>query len=212
MSEVNTVNVLAIDEEKLKFRVTMTVSGANVAQNNGIYKFLLPIPTALANSNHYNSCVIDCNGFQAYALGGTADPAWTVDIPAAPALLKIGCVELQLDIPSSQTVTSTQFNANESGVGVSRVGGYREVLFLECKSVGDGAGNVVLAGRSAVWTGISPAKPIMCGNPFGKTITIRNHDPMSDDRCWLVSAGAGAGSPDVGHYVYSFDITMIKNN
>ena len=211
MEGINTVNVLAIDEEKLKFRVTMTVSGANVAQDEGIYKFFLPIPTALANSNEYDSCVIDCNGFQAYALGGVADPCWSVDLAAGAQRLKIGCVELQLDIPCSQTVTSTQFRAIDSGVGNSRVGGYREVLFLKVDSVGDGAGNVALGGRSAVWNGASPARPIICGNPFGKTITIRNHDPMSDDRCYLVSFAAGAGSADVGHYVYSFDITMVAN-
>ena len=76
---------------------------------------------------------------------------------------------------------------------------------------GDGNGNVALGGRTAVWNGASPARPIICGNPFGKTITIRNHDPMSDDRCYLVSFAAGAGSADVGHYVYSFDITMVPN-
>ena len=213
---INTVNVLAIDEEKLKFRVTVTISAPNVTANDtqGVYKFQLPIPTALANSDQYDSCVIDCNGFQAYTLGATADPAWTVDIPAAAQLKKVGCIELQLDIPSSQTVTSTQFRVLDSGVGENRVGGYRELLFLKVESVGDGAGNVALGGRSAVWRGESPAKPIMCGNPFGKTITIRNQDPMSNDRCWLVTAGGGgggAGGNDIGHYVYSFDITMIPN-
>lgn len=212
---INTVNVLAIDEEKLKFRVTVTISAPNVSafDTQGVYKFQLPIPTAIANSDQYDSCVIDCNGFQAYALGTVADPTWTVDIPAAAQLKKVGCIELQLDIPSSQTVTSTQFRPLDSGVGENRVGGYREILFLKVDSVGDGNGNVALAGRTAVWRGESPAKPIMCGNPFGKTITIRNQDPMSNDRCWLVSsfAGAGAGGPDIGHYVYSFDITMVKN-
>lgn len=212
---INTVNVLAIDEEKLKFRVTVTFSAPNIAPNDnqGVYKFQLPIPTALANSHQYDSCVIDCNGFQAYTLGTVADPAWTVDIPAAPQLKKVGCIELQLDIPSSQTVTSTQFRVRDSGIGENRVGGYRELLFLKVESVGDGNGNVTLAGRTAVWRGESPGKPIMCGNPFGKTLTIRNQDPMSNDRCWLVSsaAGGGAGGPDIGHYAYSFDITMVPN-
>tara|TARA_S200002703_G_scaffold140581_1_gene131913 strand:+ start:3631 stop:4275 length:645 start_codon:yes stop_codon:yes gene_type:complete len=213
MSEgINTVNVLAIDEEKLKFRVTATFAAPNITVDQGEYKFLLPIPTALANSNEYNSCVIDCNGFQAYALGGIGDPCWSVDIPGAAQRKKIGCIELQLDIPSSQTVTTTSAVAATSGVGNSRVGGYRELLFLQVNSVGDGNGNVDSAsGRCAVWTGESPAKPIMCGNPFGKTITIRNHDPLSDSDCWLVSFAAGAGSADVGHYVYSFDITMVPN-
>ena len=83
---------------------------------------------------------------------------------------------------------------------------------MKLDSVGDGAGNTVLAGRSAAWTGTSPAKPILCGNPFGKTLRIINHDPLSDFNVWLVSAAAGAGSADRGCYVYSFDITMIPNN
>lgn len=211
MSEVNTVNVLAIDEEKLKFRVTATFDAAPIAPNQGEYKFLLPIPTALANSNHYNSCVIECHGFQAYALGGTADPAWTRG-GAAPALIKVGTLELQLDIPSSQSSTTTSLVAAVSGVGNTRLGGYRELLFLDCHSVGDGVGNVALGGRSAAWTGKSTSQPLMCGNPFGKTITIRNHDPISDNLVWLASAAAGGGSADVGNYIYSFDITMIKNN
>lgn len=213
MNGINTVNVLSIDEEKLKFRVTTTFDAAGIAQNQGEYKFLLPIPTAIGNNEDYNSCVIECNGFQAYALGGTADPTFTRGpVGVAPAAnIKVGTLELQLDIPSSQSSTTTSLVNAVSGVGNTRLGGYRELLFLECHSVGDGAGNVALGGRSAAWTGKSTSKPIMCGNPFGKTITIRNHDPISDNLVWLVSAAAGAGSPDVGNYIYSFDITMIPN-
>ena len=120
-------------------------------------------------------------------------------------------MELQLNIPSSQTVNTTNLLATDSGVGSSRIGGYRELLFLECKSIGDGNGNVALGGRSACWTGTSPASPIMCGNPFGQTLTIRNHDPINDDKVWLVSQAVGAGGADVGQYLYSFDITMVPN-
>jgi len=211
MEGINTVNVLSIDEEKLKFRITVSFSAPQLAQDSGEYKFLLPIPTAIGNNEDYNSCVIDCNGFTAYALGGTADPTWNVNIGGG-VRVKVGALELQMDIPSSQTITTTNVVPADSGVGNSRVGGYREVLFLQVNSVGDGNGNVDSAsGRCATWVGTSPAKPIMCGNPFGKTITIRNHDPISDDLCWLVSFGAGAGSADVGHYVYSFDVTMVPN-
>ena len=204
---INTVNVFSIDEEKLKFRVTVSFAAPNIAQDSGVYKFTLPIPTSLANSHEYNSCIIDCNGFQAYALGATADPVWC--FPGA--LVKIGALELQLDVPSSQTVTTTNVVPADSGVGNSRIGGLRELLFLECKTVGDGAGNVALAGRAAAWTGQSPAKGVLCGNPFGQTLTIRNHDPINDDRVWIVSSAAGAGSADLGHYLYSFDITMVPN-
>ncbi len=208
MSEINTVNVLAIGEEKLKFRVTATFAAPQLTVDEGEYKFLLPIPTSLTNSHEYNSCVIECNGFQAYCLGGTGDPTWT----GPGALAKVGTIELQLDIPSSQTTTTTSLIAADDGVGDSRVGGYRELIFLDCHSVGDGAGNVAIGGRSAAWTGKSTSDPILCGNPFGKTITIRNTDPITDNRVWLVSAGGGAGGADLGHYIYSFDITMVKNN
>ena len=208
---INSVNVLSIDEEKLKFRITCTISAPNVNVNEGVYQFELPIPTALANNEDYNSCVIDCNGFQAYALGGVADPCWSIDLPGGAQRIKQGCIELQLDIPSSQTITSTQSRPIVSGVGDNRIGGYREVLFMKVDSVGDGNGNVALTGRTAVWNGSSPARPIICGNPFGKSITIRNHDPINDSKCYLVSFAAGAGSADVGHYVYSFDVTMVPN-
>tara|TARA_R100000951_G_C2611353_1_gene171324 strand:- start:340 stop:984 length:645 start_codon:yes stop_codon:yes gene_type:complete len=213
MEDINTVNVLSIDEEKLKFRVTAAITAPTIngTDKRGIYRFELPIPTALANSNEYNSCIIECNGFQAYVSGGTGDPCWSVDVPAGAVRKKVGCLELLLDIPSSQTVTSTQSTVLTSGVGDNKVGGYRELLFLKIDSVGDGAGNVVLGGRTAVWKGENPAKPIMCGNPFGKSITIRHQDPATADRCWLVSFGAGAGSADLGHYIYSFDITMVPN-
>jgi len=207
MSQINTVNVLSIGEEKLKFRVSATFAAPQLTVDQGEYKFLLPIPTSLTNSHEYNSCVIECNGFQAYCLGGIGDPTWT----APGALAKVGTIELHLDIPSSQTTTTSSLIAADDGVGNSKVGGYRELIFLDCHSVGDGAGNVAIGGRSAAWTGKSTSNPIMCGNPFGKTITIRNLDSMSNDRCWLVSAGGGAGGADVGHYVYSFDVTMIPN-
>lgn len=214
MEEINTVNVLSIDEEKLKFRVTATFSAPNMraGDKKGEYKFELPAPTALANSHEYNSCLIQCNGFQAYCLGNTADPCWNLDFGVG-LLIKVAAIELKLDVPSSQTVTSNTDDVPSSGVGQNKVGGYREILFLDCHSVGDGAGNVALAGRTAAWTGQSRSGPVMCGNPFGKTLTIRNNNAINDHKMWLVTnnAGAGAGGPDIGHYIYSFDITMIPN-
>ena len=209
-NQINSVNVYSIDEEKLKFRVTASFFAAGVGppSRQGEYTFYLPPPTSLANDQDYNSCIIDCNGLQAYALGNVADPTWT----SAAALMKVGTLELQLDIPCSQTITSESLLPLVAGVGNNKVGGYREVVFLEVKTVGDGAGNTVLAGRSAAWTGNSPAKAIMCGNPFGKTLKIINHDPINDAKVWIASAAGGAGSADRGCYVYSFDITMIPNN
>ena len=208
-NQINSVNVFSIDEEKLKFRITASffAPGVGAPSHQGEYSFYLPPPTSLAFDQDYNSCIIECNGIQAYALGNVADPTWT----SALALSKVGSIELQLDIPSSQTITSDSLVPGVAGVGDNKVGGYREILFLDIKTVGDGAGNVALAGRTSAWTGISPASPVMCGNPFGKTLKITAHDPISDGKVWLVSAAAGANSADVGCYVYSFDITMVPN-
>jgi hypothetical protein len=150
---------------------------------------------------------MECSGFQAYALSVVGDPAWT----SALALSKVGTLELQLDVPSSQTTTTTSLVAADSGVGNSRVGGYRELIFMECVSIGDNVGGVAIGGSTASWRGKSSSTPVLCGNPFGKTISIRNSDPISDDLVWLISAAAGAGTADRGCYIYSFEITMVPN-
>lgn len=203
MNSINSVDVLSIDEEKLKFRVIVSFLAQNLTENQGVYKFLLPNPTALTNSNRYDQCVIQCNGFHAYT-NNIGDPTWT----DTAAFAKVGCIQLELDIPSAQTVAT---NCNAAGVGFSSISGYRELLFLDCHSVGDDAANVGLAGTTAAWIGSSKSEPIMCGNPFGKTITIRNIDPVLNARVWLASQAAGAGGNDLGLYIYSFDITMIEN-
>ncbi len=53
MEGINTVNVLSIDEEKLKFRVTATFAAPNinVTDKRGEFKFELPFPNALGNSH-----------------------------------------------------------------------------------------------------------------------------------------------------------------
>lgn len=208
MNSINSVDVLSIDEEKLKFRVIVSFNAQNIDQDRGVYQFLLPNPTALTNSNRYDQCVIQCNGFHAYTTN-INDPTWS----DALALSKVGCIELELDIPSSQTITNVSNVAGLSGVGFSKISGYREVLFLECHSVGDANANVALAGTTAAWIGSSKSEPVMCGNPFGKTITIKNIDPVANAPVWLVSnaGGGGAGGADLGNYIYSFDITMIEN-
>lgn len=207
-SEINTVNVFSIDEEKLQFRVNVAFNAANLVQKKGEYKFLLPIPTSIANSHEYNSCRISCNGFQAYASGATADPTFS----KATALDKVGSILIQMDIPSSQTVSNSNNSNLVDKVGESSIGGYRDIVMLDCHSIGDGAGNVAVSGRSVAWTGRSFSEPILCGNPFGKTITIQNKDLIFDSKVWIVSAAAGINSADLGRYFYSFDITMIKNN
>jgi hypothetical protein len=65
MESINSVNVLAIDEERLKFRVIVGIAagaGAAVPQVAGRYKVDLPPLTSFGNSNHYNQTTITCDG------------------------------------------------------------------------------------------------------------------------------------------------------
>tara|TARA_R110002096_G_scaffold13962_2_gene48939 strand:+ start:71 stop:763 length:693 start_codon:yes stop_codon:yes gene_type:complete len=229
MKGSNVVNVISIDEERLKFRIHIgIIAGTNIVAstnpNKGTYKVALPIPTFFGNSNQYNQCLIKCNGFHASTDGAFADPAWSVSNPGAGvvnAFEKVTSLDIQLDIPSSQTtvITNGAFVAGGgvAGVnelGVSRVGGFRELMFLKVVSVGDANGNFDLAsGRVACWEGHSDSEPILCGNPFGQTLTISHKEPLNDELCYLASvagAGAAAGN-DLGRYIYSFDVTMVPN-
>jgi hypothetical protein len=210
---LNTVNVIAIDEEKLKFRVSVSFSAPNIAQGQGTYKFLLPAPTNIANSDHYNQCTVKCAGFAAYC-DGVADPVWT----STAALHKSAAIELTLDIPSSQTSRTTNVLAATNLVGNTDLGGYKEMIFLDCISIGGGNGvDYALAnaagggGIAACWRGKSDTQPILCGNPFGKSLTIRNVDPIIDAPLWLQAMGAANGA-DLGLYIYQFDIVMVPNN
>ena len=215
----NVVNVVAIDEERLKFRVSIAINAPGVRPREGTYQVELPIPTFFGNSNHYNSALIKCNGFSAATAGGTADPVWSVGVPgAARQFAKMSCVDIQLDVASSQTITITNGGVVAGAVandrlGQSRIGGYRELMFLKIVSVGDGNGAVDLgaSGRCASWEGTSNAEPLLCGNPFGKVLTITHNFPLNDERCYLASQGGGVNGADLGQYCYTFDITMVPN-
>jgi len=213
----NVVNVVAIDEERLKFRVSIAINAPGVLPREGTYQVELPIPTFFGNSNQYSNALIKCNGFAAYTGGGTADPAWLVGVPgAANVFAKMAAVDIQLDIPSSQTTTITNGGAVAGAVaadrlGQSRIGGFRELMFLKVVSIGDGAGNLALGGRSASWEGTSNSEPLLCGNPFGKVLTITHNFPLNDETCYLASVAGGVAGADVGEYCYTFDITMVPN-
>ena len=223
MKGSNVVNVTSIDEERLKFRVTIAIQGSGVGLGAnppfGEYPVAMPIPTFFGNSNEYNQCLIKCNGFMAYDPSGIADPVWDCAqaAPGAPRFFqKVGALEIQLDIPSSQTTTIQ--GGNYAGVvggdilGFARVGGYRELMFLDCHSVGDNTGGAyALGGTTAAWSGKSTSDPILCANPFGKTLTIKNRNATLDEACYLCSQAAGVGGVDRGDYFYSFDIQMVPN-
>ena len=215
---LNTVNVIAIDEEKLKFRVSVSFDANVVAQNQGTYKFLLPAPTNIANSDHYNQCTVKCNGFSAYC-DGIVDPVWR---STAAVGRKTAAIDLVLDVPSSQTSRTVNSVAADNLVGRTDLGGYKDMLFLEIVSVGGGGGQFYApgntaggaapggGGQSVAWMGKSDSDAILCGNPFGKTLTIQTFHAHSDKiPLWLASFAGGAA--DLGFYAYSFDITMVPN-
>jgi len=213
----NVVNVVAIDEERLKFRVNIAL--INRQARDGVYQVELPIPTFFGNSNQYNSALIKCTGFGALCPGAVADPVWSVGQPAGARIFsKMSCLEIQLDVPSSQTTEITNGGAIAGAVpadilGQSRIGGFRQLMFLKVVNAGDGNGNFDLAGsgRCACWPGESNSEPLLCGNPFGSVLTITNKFPTNDETCKLVSQAVGAAGPDLGEYCYTFDITMVPN-
>ena len=217
MKGTNVVNVVAIDEERLKFRVSIAINAPGVLPREGTYQVELPVPTFFGNSNEYSTALIKCNGFAAYAGGGTADPAWSVGVAGGARIFaKMATLDIQLDIPSSQTTTITNGGAVAGAVaadrlGQARIGGFRELMFLKVETVGDGAGNVALGGRSACWQGRSESEPLLCGNPFGKVLTITHNFPINDETCYIGSFAGGAAGADVGEYCYTFDITMVPN-
>ena len=63
MSDIETVNsvkVVSVDEEKLKFRVIVSLNGQLLADQDskGRYNFQIPIPTAIGNSYMFNQAVM----------------------------------------------------------------------------------------------------------------------------------------------------------
>ena len=215
----NVVNVVAIDEERLKFRVNIAL--INRQARDGVFQVELPIPTFFGNSNQYNSALIKCTGFGALCPGNIADPVWSIGQPAgARVFSKMSCIEIQLDVPSSQTTAITNGGAIAGAVpadilGQSRIGGFRQLMFLKVVNAGDAAGNfdfsAVGGGACACWLGESNSEPLLCGNPFGSVLTITHKFPTNDETCKLVSQAVGAAGPDLGEYCYTFDITMVPN-
>jgi len=213
MESINSVNVLSIDEEKLKFRAIVGLQAVGGISNRGIYKFNMPVPTSIANSDYYSQCTMKITNFAAAGQAGNNVPGWADRI--AGVGVKISALEVRLDIPSSQTTSlTTQTPPGQPGflpTGEQRIGGFMEFLNLDIVSVGDGGGNVDLIANPdcAAWRGLSNSEPIVCGNPFGKEITCTLIDPMSNRPCFIHNNGFP--NFEDGEYQFSLDITMIKN-
>lgn len=115
MTSVNSVKVLSIDEERLKFRFIASFNANLITQDQGQYTVLLEPPTSFANSDHYQACEITLDAFTATASSATGDPTWR-DVGLAANIKCPACI-IRLDVPSSQTTTQTCFTAASTNVG-----------------------------------------------------------------------------------------------
>lgn len=215
MESINTVNVLSLDEEKLKYRAIIACSGVGGALiNRGRYQFNMPAPTSIANSDYYSQCTMKISGFTASGQNGNNVPGWADQV--AGAGIKLSCLEVRLDIPSTQTVSLTTVTPPGQPAtlptGEQRIGGFMELLNLDIVSVGDANGNVDIIANPdcAVWRGTGNGDPILCGNPWGKQIHMSLINPLTNRPCFIHNNGFP--NFEDGAYILQLDIEMIKNN
>mgnify|MGYP003132283308 CR=1 FL=1 len=221
MESINSVNVLSIDEERLKFRVIVGVdasAGNAVPQDLGRYKFDLPPLTAFGNSTHYKQCHINLDGISCTAQSavGAANEAvaWTNGIATG----KVAALEVSLDVPSSGTLSNNQILAAEAGTGTNAIGRFMQLVPVQANLVGNNAGTRVsdVGGNdiglgSYAWQGNGLGEAIMCANPFGSTCQFSFKRPDSAHGTRLFIADVGNPAIDVGIYSLQFTITMIPN-
>jgi hypothetical protein len=219
MSEIQSVNVFSIDQERLKYRVILTtgvIPGGN--DFKGVFNFVIPPPTSFANSNEYNQCTIKLDSFTATPtdLAANTNAQWATSVGPE----KLGCVIIELDTPSSQ-VTEQRLavagDVDNKGLLNRRTGQFRQLLPLQLVSIGHtgaGAGPVPNAlGYSwvGIGSGIAATDPVLCGNIFGRDNRVRIIHPYSLTPTWI-QQGAVANSDNIAHYSFAFTITMIPNN
>lgn len=206
MESINSVKVLSIDEERLKFRVIAAFNANQITEHDGKYTFVLEPPTAFANSDHYQQCEIKLDKFTATTSSATGDPTWR-DVGLAANIKCPACI-VRLDVPSSQTIEKTCFTAASTNVGDIRIGGFASMVALVAQDIGDNTGAFGGA-RGRSWQGEGSGEGVKCANPFGRAVTIQNLDGATMNRCFLTSAGAPGA--DLGLYAYQFTITMMPN-
>ena len=235
MSEIQSVNVFSVDEERLKYRVIISAGVIGAADHKGDFEAYIPPPTAFGNSNNYNQCLIKVDAFTATPTDITADASWTDSgvpartlppVAAVPAALaKLGGVMIRANVGSSQPQSIKIDNAGSLSVGGdSQVSGFRQFLPLQLVNVGTTGNGAAVAGPVAtnegfswvgIGSGISATDPILSANPFGQKIKFSLINPVNDSKVWLVSAGGAAGGPggnNVGEYTLQLTITMIPND
>ena len=225
MSEnnINTVNVLSVDEERLKYRAIIHCS--DLGARKGQFNILIPPPTAFANSSHYNQCVIKIESFTATPFPGDDSEiaAWHADGNAT--MIKLGGIIIGIDVGSSQVVSTKLTSlADVAEKGTSSVGGFRQFLPIQIVNTGTivgvpgnpQPGEVQGPSPTAFgfsWTGIgsgiASTDGILAANPFGSVLTVRMIDPASGKNCYLTNAPA---NDDFGNYNFQISITMIPND
>ena len=211
MSEIQSVNVFSVDEERLKFRVICAfdeIAGAN----QGEFSFLLPPPTNFANSSHYSQALIKLDSFSACPGFGIGIPEWNTDTGIAR---KQSAAIIELDVGSSQTCYNFTTDANDiANGGQSRTAGFRQLVPMQIVNVGNPGVGAAPAATGYAWvgigSGISATDPLLSANPFGQKIRIRIVSPIAGRTMFIQDNGAaGVNAAD---YMFSFTITMIPNN
>jgi len=203
--EVNAVNVYSIDEEKLRFRIIVAIDASGIADFLGEFNVNIPIPTALTNSEKYQQCRIKCDSFCAYTGIFSNASTWSEG-----AAVKIGAVELQLSVPTSQTASNHINAVAQVGEGgVTELAGFKQIL--PGQVVNNPVTSFAPAANGYSWMSISgrAENPILCGNPFGQQVSIRLINPITRNRMWLTDNGQLAA--DNGEYIFQFDVEMVPN-
>ena len=211
MSEIQSVSVFSVDEERLKFRVICAFD-ILAGENQGEFSFLLPPPTNFANSSHYSQALIKLDSFSACPGFGIGIPEWTTDTGIAR---KQSAAIIELDVGSSQTCYNFTTNAIDvANGGQSRTAGFRQLVPMQIVNVGSPGVGATPSGAGYAWvgigSGISATDPLLSANPFGQKIRIRIVSPIQGRTMFIHDNGAvGVNAAD---YVFSFTITMIPNN
>lgn len=222
MSEIQSVNVFSVDEERLKYRVIVGAGVIGAADHKGEFEVFIPPPTSFANSNRYNQCLVKIDSFTACPTDAVADASWTDGGSAAapPALVKTPGILVKANIGSSQTSSSKIDTAAALAAGGdNQVSGFKQFIPLQLVNVGTATGAAIGPVASALgfsWvgigSGIAATDPILSANPFGQKVKFTLINPITDVKNWIVSAAAGAGGNNAAEYTIQLTITMIPND
>ena len=215
---INSVNVLSIDEERRKFRVILGFTGAGAGGNPartktpGQFTVNLPPPISIANSDQFDNCVIKVDSFTAIADPVIVAPTWTYSGGA----LKVPAIEIRGNLPSSNVLSIDSDLGGQLGdIGIGAVvnQGFAQLLPLQIVNVGDTNAFTPAAGgyaATAIGSGVAASDAVLCGNPFGKDLTIRFTTPVIErnSNIWIGQVGA---NQDVGYYALQLSIELIPN-